>query len=102
MYDEYNPPSFPLTGQAIVRPCESTASDVPEDILQYYQAECSSFLSSVLVELIDTQGTSFLYCSTTAANPGPLTQDTISDESTGVARRQCVLNLSQGTSVSLS
>ena len=83
-----------------MRPCENTTSIIFEDVLEYYQAECSSFRSSVLVELIDLQGSSHLYCSAATTNPGPLTQHTIKDETAGTTRRQCVLTLAPGSSVS--
>ncbi len=90
--------SIPLAA-AIVGTCERTSTLVPQDSLQYYQAECSSFTSSVLVELTDLSGASFLYCSTATTNPGPLTSNTVRDERTGVSRRQCQLSIPPGTEV---
>lgn len=56
----------------------------------------------VLIELTDLNGTSFLYASATEDNPGPLTANTIRNETLGVTRRILTLNIPSGSNVSLS
>ena len=85
---------------AIIDPGENTTTNVPEDGIDYFQTECSAFSSTVLVELTDINGTSFLYCSATEANPGPLTDDTIRNETQGLNRRTCTVPLPSGSTVS--
>ena len=85
---------------AIIDPGENTTTNIPEDGIDYFQTECSAFSSTVLVELTDINGTSFLYCSATEANPGPLTENTIRNETQGLTRRTCVVPLPAGSTVS--
>ncbi len=87
---------------AIVSTCETTSSMVGQDSLQNYRAECPSFSDSLLMEMTDNTGSSFLYCSTSASNPGPLTSNTVSDERQGVTKRRCVVNNPTGGQVKYS
>ena len=91
--------SHSFTAPAIIDPGENTTTNVPEDGIDYFQTECSAFSSMVLVELTDINGTSFLYCSATETNPGPLTEDTIHNETQGVTRRTCIVPLPSGSTV---
>ena len=96
-------PSLPLpslSAPAIIDPGENTTTNVPEDGIDYFQTECSAFSSTVLVELTDINGTSFLYCSATETNPGPLTDNTVRNETQGVTRRTCTVPLPSGSTVS--
>ena len=53
----------------------------------------------VLIELTDLNGTSFLYASATEDNPGPLTANTIRNETLGVTRRTLTLNIPSRSNV---
>ena len=90
---------FSLSAPAIIDPGENTTTDVPEDGLVYFQTECSAFSDMVLVELTDINGTSFLYCSAVETNPGPLTENTIRNETEGLTRKTCTLPLPTGSKV---
>ena len=94
------PPSLPPSAPAIIDPGENTTTTVPEDGIDYFQTECSAFSSTVLVELTDINGTNFLYCSATETNPGPLTENTIRNETQGLSRRTCTVPLPSGSTVS--
>ena len=87
------------TAPAIIDPGENTTTTVPEDGLDYFQTECSAFSDTVLVELTDINGTNFLYCSATETNPGPLTENTIRNDTIGLMRRTCILPLPAGSKV---
>ena len=78
---------------AIVDPGENTTTDVPEDGLRYFQTECAAFSVMVLVELTDLVGTNFLFCSASEPNPGPLTDNTVSNTTVGVQIRTCIVHL---------
>ena len=86
------------TAPAIIDPGDNTTTDVPEDGIRYFQVECDSFSNRVLVELYDNTGTSFLYCSATEKNPGPLTSDTVSDTSVDTSIRTCEVLLANADS----
>ena len=83
---------------AIVDPGENTTTEVPEGGIRYFQVECDSFSNTVLVELYDNAGTSFLFCSATEQNPGPLTQDTIVNNTIGITFRTCQVTLANTNS----
>ena len=83
---------------AIVDPGENTTTEVPEGGIRYFQIECDSFSNTVLVELYDNAGTSFLFCSATEQNPGPLTQNTIVNVTIGITFRTCVVTLTNTNS----
>ena len=85
--------SFTTLVPAIVDPGENTTTEVPEDRIQYFQTECEAFSDMVLVELTDRMGTSFLFCSASEQNPGPLTPNTIANETEGVRVRTCIVRL---------
>ena len=86
------------TAPAIVDPGDNTTTEVPEDGIRYFQVECDSFSNTVLVELFDNSGTSFLYCSAVEQNPGPLTSNTIVNDTVGITRRTCVVSLADTNS----
>ena len=81
------------TAPAIVDPGDNTTTDIPEDGTRYFQVECDSFSNTVLVELHDNVGTSFLYCSATEKNPGPLTSNTTINDTLGITTRTCLVSL---------
>ena len=81
------------TAPAIVDPGDNTTTDIPEDGNRYFQVECDSFSDTVLVELHDNVGTSFLYCSATEKNPGPLTSNTTINDTLGITTRTCLVSL---------
>ena len=83
---------------AIIDPGDNTTTEVPEDGVRYFQVECDSFSNTVLVELFDNSGTSFLYCSASEMNPGPLTSNTIVNDTVGITRRTCVVSLANTNS----
>ena len=60
--------------------------------------ECDSFSNTVLVELYDNIGTSFLYCSAIEQNPGPLTSNTVVNDTAGINIRTCVVSLTNTNS----
>jgi hypothetical protein len=83
---------------AIIDPGDNTTTEVPEDGIRYFQVECDSFSNTVLVELFDNTGTSFLYCSAVEQNPGPLTSNTVVNDTVGVTIRTCVVSLNNTNS----
>ena len=72
---------------------EINPPEIPDGGIRYFQAECPAFSDKVLVELIDVNGTSFLYCSAIEPNPGPLTPNTVRNETTGIRRRTGIIRL---------
>ena len=83
---------------AIIDPGDNTTTEVPEGGIRYFQVQCDSFSNMVLVELYDNTGTSFLYCSATEANPGPLTSNTAVNNTVGITVRTCVVSLANTNS----
>ena len=73
---------------AVIDPGENVTVVIPGGGINYFQTSCNVFSNKVLVELIDVQGTAFLYASGTVTNPGPLTSNTRSN--TSMARRKTV------------
>ena len=61
--------------------------------IAYFRTECPAFSDMVLVELTEINGTSFLYASATETNPGPLTNDTVSNETLGISRRTVTVQI---------
>lgn len=78
---------------AIIDPGDNTTTTNPDGGIKYFQAECLAFSDKILVELIDINGTSFLYCSALETNPGPLTPDTVKNETLGITRRTGIVRL---------
>ena len=78
---------------AIVDPGDNTTTEVPDGGIKYFLAKCPAFSDKVLVEVIDNNGTSFLYCSAVETNPGPLTLNTIRNETMGIRRRTGIVRL---------
>ena len=76
-----------VSAPAIVDPYENTTTAVPDGRIEYFLTECQVFSEKILVEITDINGTSFLYCSSSQHNPGPLTPDTVLNETTGITRR---------------
>ena len=74
-----------------------TVTQVLGGFIRYFQAECTTFSDTVVVELMDTTGTNYLYCSTVETNPGPLTDSTTADETMGVSTRTCTVDLSSAS-----
>lgn len=62
--------------------------------ITYFRTECLAFSDRVLVELVDISGTSFLYSSAVEMNPGPLTSNTVSNETLGTNRRTVAVQIS--------
>ena len=90
----------PSSAPAIINPCVDTVTEVSGGFIRYFQAECNTFSDTVVVELMDTSGTNYLYCSTVETNPGPLTDSTTADETMGVSTRTCTVDLSGSDEVS--
>lgn len=87
-----------IPAPAIIDPGDNTTTDVPEEGIRYFQVTCDSFSDTVLVELFDNTGTSFLYCSATEANPGPQTSNTVVNDTVGISPRTCVVSLANTNS----
>ena len=87
---------------AIINPDGNVTTTVPPGGFKYFQTECPTYTDMVLIELTDLNGISFLYASATEDNPGPLTPNTISNETLGVTRRTLTLNIPSGSNVSPS
>lgn len=75
---------------------------IPPGGFEYFQTECSAYTDTVLVELTDLNGTNFLYVSASEDNPGPLTENTLRNETTGIGRRTLTLTLPSSSNVSIS
>ena len=88
------------TAPAIINPDGNVTTTIPPGGLEYFQTECPTYTDMVLVELTDLNGTNFLYASATEDNPGPLTQNTIRNETLGVTRRTLTLSIPSGSNVS--
>ena len=88
-----------FTAPAIIDPGDNTTTEVPEGGIRYFQVQCDSFSDTVLVELFDNEGTSFLFCSATEPNPGPLTSNTIVNNTVGITLRTCVVSLANTNSM---
>ena len=73
---------------------------IPPGGLEYFQTECPAYTDTVLIELTDLNGTNFLYASATEDNPGPLTEDTIRNETAGIRRRTLTLSIPSRSNVS--
>ncbi len=87
-------PSPPIA-PAIIDPGDNTTTTNPDGGIKYFQTECSAFSDKILVELIDINGISFLYCSALETNPGPLTPSTVANETMGITRRTGIVRLPQ-------
>ena len=87
---------------AIINPDGNVTTTVPPGGFKYFQTECPTYTDMVLIELTDLNGISFLYASATEDNPGPLTPNTIRNETLGVTRRTLTLNIPSGSNVSPS
>ena len=90
------------TAPAIINPDGNVTTTIPPGGLEYFQTECPAYTNTVLVELTDLNGTNFLYASTTVDNPGPLTDNTLRNETTGISRRTLTLPIPSGSNVSLN
>ena len=88
------------TAPAIINPDGNVTTTIPPGGLEYFQTECPAYNNRVLVELTDLNGTNFLYASTTVDNPGPLTDNTLRNETTGISRRTLTLPIPSGSNVS--
>ena len=88
------------TAPAIINPDGNVTTTIPPGGLEYFQTQCTAYTDTVLVELTDLNGTNFLYVSTTEDNPGPLTENTLRNETTGINRRTLTLMIPSGSNVS--
>ena len=84
---------------AVVDPGDNTTTETTDGGIEYFQTTCAAFSQQVLVELTDMSGTSFLYASATETNPGPLTMNTVSNTTTGIARRTVIVTLPENSKV---
>ncbi len=90
---------MPTTAPAIVDPGDNTTTETPNGGTEYFQTSCSAFSNEVLVELIILSGDCFLYASASETNPGPLTMNTVSNETTGIIRRTVTITLTGNSRV---
>lgn len=91
-----------ILAPAIINPDGNVTTTIPPGGFEYFQTQCSAYTDTVLVELTDLNGTNFLYVSAIEDNPGPLTENTLSNETTGIRRRTLTLTLPSSSNVSLS
>ena len=88
------------TAPAIINPDGNVTTTIPPGGLEYFRTECPAYTDTVLVELTDLNGTNFLYASATEDNPGPLTDNTLRNETTGLTRRTLTLRIPSSSNVS--
>ena len=85
---------------AIINPDGNVTTTIPPGGLEYFRTECPAYTDTVLVELTDLSGTNFLYVSAIEDNPGPLTDNTLRNETAGLMRRTLTLRIPSTSNVS--
>lgn len=73
-------------------------NDVEEDDFKYFQVQCGTFSTKIIIEQYDIIGHCAIYVSLTIINPGPLYPITqvFRNETTGITRRTLIITVESG------
>ena len=76
-------------------PGETLETEVEEDYFKYFQVQCGTFNTTIIIEQYDIIGHCAVYVSLTTVNPGPLspTTEVFRNETINVNRRRVIISV---------
>ena len=80
---------------ANIPPGETPETEVEEDDFKYFQVQCGTFSTTVIIEQYDIIGHCAVYVSLTIVNPGPLspTTEVFRNETINVSSRRVIISV---------